>query len=160
MKLTWRDVFDCYKLPGLPHYEKCLEIVKKTGYKYLSFNGMVFSIDDKTMTKICDNEDLEKEFVINVNNNIKNDWRMMPNLLLQEYEKRGSIVLDEASAGAITLLQNSIFKTIDHLGTCSDIERNFLVDWMKSGMMSKDDILDWETLRNDNPNANLPEVDF
>ena len=52
-KLGWQDVFDCIKLFPQP-YNKCLEIVKSVGYKYLCFNGVVYSVNDLYMENpIC-----------------------------------------------------------------------------------------------------------
>lgn len=58
------------------------------------------------------------------------------------------------------LVEQSIFIKLDRIGEISDIEKSFLIDYMKSGVMDKDEILDYEDLRRQNPAAGLPEVDF
>jgi hypothetical protein len=57
-KLSWKDVFDSYKLyPN--NYSECLAIAKPTNYKYIAFNGSVYSIYDYLMKdKICSEDDL------------------------------------------------------------------------------------------------------
>ena len=62
--ITWQDVLDCKKLPGMPMFDRCQEIAKNVGYKYISFNDMVYSVDVKRMTKICDSEQLAKGVIL------------------------------------------------------------------------------------------------
>jgi len=54
-KLTWHDVFDAYKL--FPeNYNSVIEYLKRTRYRYLAFNGLVYSVDDRNMQNVICNE--------------------------------------------------------------------------------------------------------
>jgi len=59
-RLTWKDVFNGYKLyPS--NYDKCLNFIKSTSYGYIAFNGRVYRRDDYDMKEvICTEDDLEK----------------------------------------------------------------------------------------------------
>jgi len=58
VKLTWHDVFDGYKL--IPeNFNSVISYLKCTSYRYLAFNGMVYSVRDLEMnTPICSEEEL------------------------------------------------------------------------------------------------------
>lgn len=58
------------------------------------------------------------------------------------------------------LIEQRIFIKLDRIGEISDLEKTFLIDYMKSGVMDKDEMLDYEDLRRENPTCVLPEVDF
>lgn len=57
-------------------------------------------------------------------------------------------------------IEQKIFIKLDEIGEISELEKLFLIDYMKSGIMNNDEILDYEDLRSKNPNVNLPVVDF
>lgn len=59
MDLTWKDVFDGYKLfPS--DFQTCLKFLKSTYYKYIAFNGRVYRVDDINMQNpICLEDDLK-----------------------------------------------------------------------------------------------------
>lgn len=58
LKLTWQDVFDCRKI--FPEdFDSCKQIVRRAGYKYMSFNRAVYSIRASDINDIvCDEESL------------------------------------------------------------------------------------------------------
>ena len=58
--IKWKDVFDCSKVFPKPFHE-CVNVAKSVGYDYMSFNGMVVSVDaNSTSDFIC----LEKDLVV------------------------------------------------------------------------------------------------
>lgn len=58
-KLSWKDVFNAYKLYPQDFYS-CLEYLSETDYKYIAFNGRVYKIDDfNIQNPICLEEELE-----------------------------------------------------------------------------------------------------
>ena len=57
-KLTWKEVFNCSNVFPEP-FHKCKEIAKSVGYKYMSFNGFVCSVEaDSTSEFILMEDDL------------------------------------------------------------------------------------------------------
>lgn len=57
-QLTWHDVFDGYKLYP-ENYNSVIQYLKCTSYRYLAFNGMVYSVRDLDMANpICSEEEL------------------------------------------------------------------------------------------------------
>jgi hypothetical protein len=59
-ELSWRDVYDARKIFPADWYE-CKDFLKKTGYKYIAFNGHVFHISQENpdyTDAICMIEDL------------------------------------------------------------------------------------------------------
>ena len=51
MNLTWRDVFDSNKL-RFWNFDECKEFIRKTGYKYMAFNGFIFAVFEEGMKPI------------------------------------------------------------------------------------------------------------
>jgi len=59
LNLTWKDVFNSQKMWPM-NYNQCREWAERTGYKYLAFNGEIFSVDDINMKNIiCLDNELE-----------------------------------------------------------------------------------------------------
>lgn len=57
-KISWKDVFNCQKVFPESFY-KCQEIAKSVGYKYMVFNGLVFSVNAKSPEDyLCRDSDL------------------------------------------------------------------------------------------------------
>lgn len=58
LKLTWHDVFDGYKLYP-EKFDSVLRYLKCTSYRYVAFNGVVYSVNDKNMENaLCYEEEL------------------------------------------------------------------------------------------------------
>lgn len=57
-------------------------------------------------------------------------------------------------------IEQRIFIKLHQTGEISELEKSFLIDYMKSGCMSDTEILDYEDLKRENPYVGLPEVDF
>lgn len=51
-----------------------------------------------------------------------------------------------------------IYKKLDKDGEISDIEKSFIIDYMKEGVMNDCQILDYEDLRTRHPDVMLPEA--
>lgn len=47
-ELTWRDVFDSTKIYPAT-YDICRNKAKDVGYKFIAFNGWVYSVNDLNM---------------------------------------------------------------------------------------------------------------
>ncbi len=60
----------------------------------------------------------------------------------------------------IFLIEQQIFVKIHETGKISELEKSFLIDYMKMGIMGEEEILDYEDLRKKNPSLDLPELDF
>ncbi len=82
--------------------------------------------------------------------------------LLEEYSQyNGNVIEDliEKSPFSFLLCQSLFIKIVQN-GEIDEIERNFIIDYMRSGLMNKEEILDYEDLRIKYPKINLPIVDF
>jgi len=49
--LTWKDVFNSQRMWPV-NYDQCREWTERVGYKYLAFNGEVFSVNDIEMKNV------------------------------------------------------------------------------------------------------------
>lgn len=58
------------------------------------------------------------------------------------------------------LLCQKLYIKIDTTGDLEQLEKKFLIDYMRSGLMSKEEMQDYEYLRERTPKINLPEIDF
>lgn len=68
---------------------------------------------------------------------------------------------DECNQFERFLKINEIYKNLEcYTGKCTEEEREFLIDFMRSGIMNKDDIETYELISSHHPEINLPEVDF
>lgn len=77
--------------------------------------------------------------------------------LWNDYKNNGESVVFNPYA---VFIEQMIFKKLDNTGNIDKLERMFLIDYMKAGIMNDAEILDYEDLRRKNPSAELPEVDF
>lgn len=82
--------------------------------------------------------------------------------LLEEYSQyNGNVIKDLIEKSPFSfLLCQSLFVKISQNGEIDEIERNFIIDYMRSGLMNKEEILDYEDLRIKYPKIDLPVVDF
>lgn len=53
---------------------------------------------------------------------------------------------------------NSIYKELEeYSGTCSEEDRDFIAAYMMSGVMSRDDLEDYDLVSSHHPELNLPD---
>lgn len=57
-------------------------------------------------------------------------------------------------------VEQRIFIKLDKTGEISELEKLFLIDYMKEGIMTDAEILDYEELRRKYPKVMLPELNF
>lgn len=55
--IKWRDTFNARNISGKDFYE-CQNIAKNVGYKYLLFNGQVYSVTGSINNELCEERDL------------------------------------------------------------------------------------------------------
>lgn len=87
----------------------------------------------------------------------KSSWRCNPDKLLEEYEKGQKDVFN-GFYSSTKLLLSRIFSKIKNTGCIEEIEKKFLIDYMKSGMVNDIEFLNYEYLRKQNPSINLPKI--
>ncbi|BEU14810.1 hypothetical protein [Bacillus phage CM1] len=55
--IKWKDTFNARNILGKDFYE-CQNIAKSVGYKYLLFNGQVYSVTGSINNELCEEKDL------------------------------------------------------------------------------------------------------
>jgi hypothetical protein len=57
--MSWRDVFDSTKLFPMM-FADCCQKAKEVNYRFVAFNGLVYSVDDRGMSNaVCSVDDLK-----------------------------------------------------------------------------------------------------
>lgn len=65
-QIKWKDVFNCDKVFPKPLFE-CQKIAKSVGYEYISFNGLIYSVDSSIgQDYICTEKDLNFNIISNL----------------------------------------------------------------------------------------------
>lgn len=73
--------------------------------------------------------------------------------LIEEQNKMGTF--------EVFMRLQSIYKELEeYSGKCTEEDKDFLIAYMKSGMMNEDDMEDYELVASHHPELNLPEIDF
>ncbi|AID17825.1 hypothetical protein JBP901_gp113 [Bacillus phage JBP901] len=55
--IKWKEVFNARNLIGHDFYQ-CQEVAKGVGYKYILFNGQVYSVTGSINNELCEEKDL------------------------------------------------------------------------------------------------------
>lgn len=85
------EIFNSQKIWPADYYE-CQEYAKKSGYKYLSFNGIIYNVNDITMENpICNDTD-----IVNKSTDIE-----MPNISVDH-----QTFIDNTEEGRISTIPN------------------------------------------------------
>ena len=90
-----------------------------------------------------------------MNQQIEN-WKNNPNLIMNVYKQNGENYVFKNLYPSIILKVNELYCKLEQTDDINDLEKSFIISWVKSGFLSKDDILDYEDIRQKHPKYNLP----